>query len=72
MEQKTRPPGVPALVPLPVLAEQWQVSPETLRTWARRGQIPSLKIGALIFFEADALARFIEAQRSQRQRKRGA
>lgn len=46
------------------LAEQFQVSPETVRRMARTGEWPSSKIGKLFRFDEDDIARIRELIRT--------
>ena len=46
---------IPELVTVEVLAERWHLKPGTIRAWARRGQIPSRKMGRLLVFDAREL-----------------
>ena len=51
------PPNIPDIVSVAAVAKAWGVKPETLRTWARRGKLQSVKIGRLVFFRVDELRR---------------
>ena len=51
---------VPQLLTVEVLAAKWHLKPGTLRAWARRGTIPSRKMGRLIVFDAHELAEWYE------------
>ena len=53
----------PNLIPLDVLAQRWHTRPATLRAWIRRGVLPAVKIGALLYFDADELAKAVESRR---------
>ena len=46
---------LPELVTVEVLAEKWNLKPGTIRAWARRGVMPSRKMGRLIVFDAHEL-----------------
>ena len=51
---------VPDLLTVEVLAAKWHLKPGTVRTWARRGTIPSRKMGRLIVFDAHELAEWYQ------------
>lgn len=47
--------GLPALWTVEALAEHWRIRPDTLRAWARRGELPSIKLGRKVLFREDDL-----------------
>ena len=49
---------LPELLTVEVLAQKWHLKPGTIRTWARRGQIPSRKMGRLLVFDVRELAQW--------------
>ena len=51
---------LPELVTVEVLAEKWHIKPGTLRMWARRGRLPSRKMGRLIVFSVQELAEWYQ------------
>lgn len=54
-------PGLPVLWTVEALAEHWRIRPDTLRAWARRGELPSIKLGRKVLFPEDALRAKLEA-----------
>jgi len=42
------------------IAHQWDVSPATVRRWARDGYLPAIRVGTFWRFEVDALRRIVE------------
>jgi excisionase family DNA binding protein len=56
--------SVPELVTVEQLARRWGLKPDTLRAWARRGDIPSIKIGTLTMFHVADLIAFLEARKA--------
>lgn len=52
--------GLPRLWTVEALAEHWRIRPDTLRAWARRGDLPSIKLGRKVLFPEDALRAKIE------------
>jgi len=38
------------------------VAPRTLRHWTRLGKLPHIRVGRLVFYPKDALARWVTAQ----------
>ena len=46
---------LPELLTVEVLAERWHIKPGTIRAWARRGRIPSRKMGRLLVFDVREL-----------------
>lgn len=48
--------SLPEVVTVEVLAERWHLKPGTIRAWARRGVIPSRKLGRLLVFDTQELA----------------
>ena len=56
----------PELLTVDVLAAKWHLKPGTVRAWARRGTIPSRKMGRLIVFDAHELAEWYEQLPSAR------
>lgn len=51
---------VPELVTVDQLARRWGLKPDTLRAWARRGDLPSVKLGTKTMFRVDMLTAFLE------------
>ena len=49
---------VPELLTVDALAHKWHLKPGTIRAWARRGQIPSRKMGRLLVFDVRELAQW--------------
>ena len=47
---------LPELVTVEVLAAKWHLKRGTIRAWARRGKIPSRKMGRLLVFDVGELA----------------
>jgi excisionase family DNA binding protein len=45
------------------------LSPHTLRAWAKQGRIPYVKIGRRIFFEKSDLRAFVQRARVERRGK---
>ena len=51
---------LPDLLTVETLAEKWSLRPGTIRAWARRGKIPSRKMGRLLVFDTEELAKWFE------------
>ena len=45
-------------------AEFLRLSEHTIRAWARRGRIPTVRLGSRLLFDRADLERFIEASRA--------
>lgn len=54
---------VPRLHSVQALAARWTLRPDTIRAWARRGVLPSIKIGSKVLFEESALVDFLSTRR---------
>ncbi len=47
--------NTPNLIPLTLRAKRWGVRPATARAWARRGILPAIKLGQLLFADVREL-----------------
>ena len=59
---ETPAPALPAdleLVPLADVARLWRTKADTVRSWARRGEIPAVHIGRLVYFRPADLRAFL-------------
>ena len=59
------------LLTVPQVADRLSVSKKTVYRLARRGEIPVVRIGSAIRFDADMLQRFIHDQLGPAQEKQG-
>ena len=53
---------LPRLVSVETLSRHWDRRADTLRAMARRGELPSKKIGRCVMFDVDELARWLDRQ----------
>ena len=52
--------AIPELADVDKLSRRWSLKPDTLRSWARSGLLPSVKLGAKTMFDVRDLAAFLE------------
>ena len=55
---------IPQLVGVAALARRLGVGEPTLRKWAREGVIPSFRIGKLVTFDVDDIARWLATKKA--------
>ncbi len=57
-------PNIPRLITVEALSRSWGLRAGTIREWARRGTLPSLRIGAKVFIPVEGLSAVVaEAKR---------
>lgn len=54
--------SLPGLLTVEALAARWTLKPDTIRAWARRGVLPSLKLGRKRMFREADLRDFLERE----------
>ncbi len=62
MTDSTPPAVLPRLVGVETLAKEWALKPTTIRAMARRGDIPSVKVGRLTMFRVSELAAWLDSR----------
>jgi excisionase family DNA binding protein len=55
--------GVPQLLTLLDVADRLRVSPHTIRSWIRKGQLHPIRICRRLLFHPDEIARFLSEAR---------